>query len=177
VEPTARTPPITIARILKTRGIKGEVVAELHTDFPSRFEGLHEVWLEFPDGRRERFSLEDSWAYRGRRVLRFGGVGSIADATRLVGAWVQVDAAMIVPLPVGTYYDHDLVGCKVRGPGGEFLGTVTDVVRLQGNSLLAVQGPRGEYWIPAVAAICREISLERKEILADLPEGLMDLNQ
>ena len=176
MELTARTPPITIARILKTRGIKGEVVAELHTDFPSRFEGLKEVWLEFPGGGREQFSLEDSWSYRGRRVLRFRGVDSIAAAVRLVGAWVQVEAARIVQLPAGTYYDHDLVGCAVRSPGGEFLGTVTDVVRLQGNSLFAVQGPHGEYWIPAVAAICREISLERKEIVADLPDGLMDLN-
>ena len=110
-------------------------------------------------------------------MLKFGGIDSITAAEALVGAWVEVEADQAVTLPEGTYWDHDLVGCSVRSAGGEALGTVAEVMRIGGNHQLVVQGPRGEFLVPAVAAICREISISRREIVVDLPEGLMDLNK
>ena len=49
---------IAIARILKTRGIKGEVVAELLTDFPERFEGLTKVIAMLGNAKREELRIE-----------------------------------------------------------------------------------------------------------------------
>lgn len=168
---------IAIARIVRTRGNRGEVLAELHTDFPTRFSHLPRVWVAFQDGRRENLALESCWQYRGREVLKFGGIDTITAAEALVGAWVEVAADQAVTLPEGTYWDRDLVGCSVHSTGGEVLGTVTEVMRVAGNHQLVVQGEHGEFLVPAVGAICREISISRKEIVVDLPEGLMDLNR
>ena len=176
MEPADRSCPFTIARVVRTRGNKGEVLAELHTDFPTRFDGLEMVWLEFAGGQRQRLRIEHSWEYRGRRVIKFEGVGSISAAERLVGAWIQVEAAEAVPLPCDTYFDHDLVGCELRSGSGDFFGTVTAVLHLAGNNLLAVQGSRGEFLVPATKAILRAVDLGRRQIVADLPDGLMDLN-
>ena len=177
MDPTAGPSHIAIARIVRTRGNRGEVLAELHTDFPARFSLLHRVWVEFPDGRRESLALENCWEHQGRQVLKFGGFDSITDAEALVGAWVEVEADQAVPLPEGTYWDRDLVGCSVRSASGEPLGVVTEVMRIAGNHQLVVRGERGEFLVPVVAAICTEISIPRREIVVDLPEGLMDLNQ
>jgi 16S rRNA processing protein RimM len=177
VEPAARSASVTIARIVRTRGNRGEVLAELHTDFPNRFDSLKEVWLEFADGRKERIALTASWEHQGRRVLKFAAVDTIADAEKLVGAWVQVDSSDRVPLPDGTFYDHDLIGCCVRDSNAEFLGTVTDVLHVAGYSLLEVKGLRGEFMVPAVTSIIKDISVSRKEIRVDLPDGLIDLNK
>lgn len=176
MNPTAGPTHIAIARIVRTRGNRGEVLAELHTDFPARFSLLHRVWVALPDGRRESLALEHCWEHQGRQVLKFGGFDSITDAEALVGAWVEVEADQAVALPEGAYWDRDLVGCSVRGAGGEPLGAVTEVLRIAGNHQLVVRGERGEFLVPVVAAICREISIARKEIVVDLPEGLMDLN-
>lgn len=168
---------IAIARIVRPRGNRGEVLAELHTDFPARFDPLGNVWIEFSDGRRRGFVLEETWEHKGRRVLKFAGIDTIAAAETLVGAWVEVEADRAVRLPEGSYFDHDLVGCTVRDVRGAHLGRVKEVLRIAGNNQLVVEGPSGEILIPAVSGICTEISIDRKEIVVDPPEGLIDLNK
>jgi 16S rRNA processing protein RimM len=177
VDPTTRPSHIAIARIVRTRGIRGEVLAELHTDFPTRFRLLHRVQVRLPDERYKSLELEHSWEHKGRQVLKFSGVDSIAEAEVLIGAWIEIEADQAVPLPEGAYWDHDLVGCTLRSGSGEVLGVVGGVMRIAGNSQLVVQGARGEFFVPIVASICKEISIPNREILVDLPEGLMDLNQ
>lgn len=177
MNPGARPSHIAVARIARTRGRRGEVLAELHTDFPARFSLLNRVWIEFPDGRRKCLKLESCREHKGRQVLKFGAIDSITDAEALIGAWVEIEADQAIPLPESTYWDYDLVGCSLRDARGAFLGVVIDVMRIAGNSQLVVRGESGEYLVPAVATICREISLERREIVVELPAGLMDLNK
>jgi 16S rRNA processing protein RimM len=176
VNPAAGHSYIAVARITRPRGNRGEVVVELHTDFPERFRLLKRVWVEYPDGRRESLDLENSWEHQGRQVLKFRAIDTISDAEKLAGAWVEIESEEAVPLPEGTYWDSDLSGCRLRTNDGKSLGVVTGVLRIAGNDQLVVRGDRGEYMIPLVAAICREICIARKEITVDLPEGLMDLN-
>jgi 16S rRNA processing protein RimM len=87
VAPDAKPSFITIARIARTRGNRGEILADLYTDYPDRFEALEEVWLKFDDGRRQHMALEDSWEHKGRRVMKFAGVDSIgsAEISRMLG--------------------------------------------------------------------------------------------
>jgi 16S rRNA processing protein RimM len=177
VEPAAQPSYIAIARIARTRGNRGEVLADLWTDFPSRFDDLGQVWLEFTDGQRRCIALEECWSHKGRKVLKFAGIDSISAAQELVGAWVQVDSEDVVLLPEGMYFDHDLIGCSVRDTRGEMLGVVQEVLRIAGNSQLVVAGALGEFMIPAVEALCRSVSITKKEIIVDPPEGLVDLNK
>jgi 16S rRNA processing protein RimM len=177
VDQGAKNSYIAIGRVARTRGIHGEVVTDLHTDFPDRFDDLKEVWLEFANGRRQSLALEESWEHKGRRVLKFSGVDSIDAAEAYVGCWVVLPAEQAVPLPVGTYFDHDLVGCIVQDVLGNRLGIVNEVRHLAGNTLLVVQNKGREFLIPAVDSICIKISIEEKQILIDPPEGLMDLDK
>lgn len=177
MEPGNRPDSFAIARIVRARGNRGEVLAELYTDFPDRFEGLKEVLVEFADGRRVTFALEGSREYRGMRVLKFAGVDTIDAAEELAGAWVRLEAGRRMPLPEGSYYDDDLVGCSVRDPAGTFLGVVADVLHYSGNDLLEVRGAGGDFLVPAVAEIVREVSIGCKEIVVCLPAGLVDLNR
>jgi 16S rRNA processing protein RimM len=177
VEPDIQPSFIAIARIARTRGNRGEVLADLYTDFPDRFDALKEVWLESGQGSRRRMPLEESWEHKGRRVLKFAGVDSIGAAEDYVGNWVVIPADQAVPLPEGTYFDHDLVGCNVLDIHGNRLGVVQEVLHIAGNDQLAVSNGNKDYLIPAVASFCKEISIQEKKILVDLPEGLMDLGK
>ncbi len=177
MEPDAQPSFIAIARIARTRGNRGEVLADLYTDFPDRFDALEEVWLEFSDGHTLRMALEDSWEHKGRRVLKLEGVDDISSAERYVGCWVVIPADQAVRLPEGTYYDHDLVGCSVVDTRGNQLGVVSEILHIAGNSQLVVKDMDHEYLIPAVEDICIRISVEAKQILVDPPEGLMDLDK
>jgi 16S rRNA processing protein RimM len=169
---------IAIARIARTRGNRGEVVADLYTDNPGRFDDLQEVWLEFDDGRKQtrvKKALEDAWDHKGRKILKFAGLDTISAAETVVGCWVTVPADQAVKLPEGTYFNHDLVGCAVSGIDGTLIGTVKDVLDIADNTQLVVRGGGREYLIPAVKRICVEISITDKRIIIDPPEGLLDL--
>ena len=175
--PDTDSPTLAIARIVRTQGNRGEVLADILTDFPERFQRLKAVWLEFPDEHREMAVVEATWPHKGRQVLKFAGIESISEAERLRTAWVLVDRKDAVPLEEGEYYDHDLIGCQVVDVAGVVLGRVREILKAAGNSVLIVDGPRGEILIPAVADCCRQISIPEKLIVVDPPEGLLDLNR
>ncbi len=76
---------VAIAKIMKPRGLRGEVAADILTDFPQRFEGLENVIGVFADGTRTDLKIEDFWFQKDRIVLRFDGIASVeaaADAKR-----------------------------------------------------------------------------------------------
>jgi 16S rRNA processing protein RimM len=177
VVPDAQSSFIAIARIARTRGNRGEVLADFYTDYPDRFHGLKEVWLEFGDGHMQNMALEHSWEHKSRIILKLAGVDSISLAEGFVGCWVMVPADQAVQLPEGTYFDHDLIGCSVQDTRGNQLGVVRDVLRIAGNNQLVVKNLDREFLIPAVKDICLRISIEEKQILVDPPEGLMDLGK
>ena len=87
---------IAIARIARTRGNRGEVLADLYTDYPDRFSELEEVWLEFSDGRKQCMVLEETWGHKGREVLKFEGIDTISSAETLIGCWVVIPAEKAV---------------------------------------------------------------------------------
>ena len=86
-------------------------------------------------------------------------------------------ASAIPPLPAGTFYRHDLVGCQVRDVSDAVVGRVTDVHGPIDRSHLVVEGPRGEVLIPLVDHICVKVDPAARVIVIDPPEGLLDANE
>ncbi len=114
--------------------------------------------------------------HQGRPILTLDGVSTMNDAEALAGAGLWMSAAEIAPLPDGTFYRHDLVGCEVRETSGTTVGHVTAVAGPMGQSHLVVQGARGEVLIPLVDEICVRIDPAGREIVVNAPDGLLDVN-
>lgn len=115
-EPASNQPAgVTVARILRPRGRRGEVAAELLTDFPERLTRRAEVWLcDAEKGLPPRpVAVRNCWLHKGQAVFHFEGCQSIADAEKLVGLQVQIPLAERAPLPHGSYFLTDLIGCEV----------------------------------------------------------------
>lgn len=167
---------VIIARAVKTRGLKGEIVADLLTDFPERFEQLREVVAVGPGQPRLVVELEDHWFQKGRVILKLKGYDSIESAAQLLGYHFAVPEADRVQLTEGSYYDWELEGCKVETNSEMPVGIVTGVLRTGGVALLAVHDPeRREILIPMAEAIVVEIDIDNKRIVIDPPAGLLDL--
>ena len=172
---------ITLARIVRVRGIKGEVAAEILTDFPDRLTKLKEVWLAPPAAGDERkVRVRKCWlatSHGGQAIFHFEGCNSIPEAQALVGSEVQVAFKERAKLPKGKHYVSDLVGCEVF-EAGERLGSVRDVQFTGGSApLLVVDAGSGELLIPLAEDICIHIDLAARRIEVVLPEGLRDLNR
>jgi 16S rRNA processing protein RimM len=167
---------VTLALLLKARGIKGEIAAEGFGTRPERFTSLKEAYLfrDAPEAAGELVEIESVWEQKGQLVFKFRGVDSMTDAEKLVGAELRIPMAERAPAPEGEYYSSDLIGCEVVEKGGEPLGQVMDWQDYGAGGLLVVKGAGGELLVPFAKAICVEIDIAGRRIVADLPEGLKE---
>jgi 16S rRNA processing protein RimM len=169
-----------VACIVRPQGRRGEVTAEILTDFPERFQSLRSVFLERPGDAPQAARVEKAWLHKGRIVLKLDGVDSISGAEALRGLHVLIRREERIPLGEAQYYRWELEGCRVileRKSPPEEIGTVTSVEPTGGVDLLHVATPRGEVLIPLAQDICTRIDPEKKTIVIDPPEDLLELNQ
>jgi len=193
---------VLVARILRARGNKGEVAAELLTDFPERLTRLSEVFVGHSEGSAEprRVGLKSCWLsqnHRGQAVFHFVGVESISEAEKFRGLEVFLPVEQRVTLPAGQYFVGDLIGCSVfelpttspvvasspcsPGEAPALLGKVKEVQfpgeEQPGTPLLEVETSQGEILIPLAVDICTKIDTAARRIEVLLPEGLRELNR
>jgi 16S rRNA processing protein RimM len=167
---------IIVARAVRTRGLKGEIVADLLTDFPERFEHLSELSGIGRGGERRQLKLESHWFQNNRMVLKFSGYDSIETAKTLVGFEFGIPEAERVQLSKDQFYDWELEGCAVGVANGSAIGKVREVMRTGGVGMLVVEdAARREHFIPMTQSIVVEVDIPRKKIVIDPPEGLLDL--
>ncbi len=167
---------ITVARIVKVRGIRGEVVADLLTDFPNRFEGLATLIAIAPDGSHRSLQIEEQWIHGNRLVLKFAGFDRIEEAKELVGTELAIPAAERIALPQDSFYEWELIGCEVETISGIAVGQVKQIMRTGGVELLSVVDADGrDRLVPMASDIVVAIDKEQKLIRIDPPEGLLEL--
>jgi 16S rRNA processing protein RimM len=193
---------VAVAHILRPRGNKGEVAAELLTDFPHRLTELREVFVgDLARGEPRRVELAACWLsqnHRGQAVFHFADCASISEAEKFRGLDVLLPIEQRVVLPAGHYFISDLIGCSVFECGREdsasvtasspcslssapvLLGNVADVQFIgegvAGTPLLAVATRDGELLIPLAEDICTRVDVVARRIEVVLPEGLRELN-
>ena len=191
---------VAVAHILRPRGNKGEVAAQLLTDFPQRLTGLREVFVAHAQDEPRRVDLASCWLsqnHPGQAVFHFAGCSSISEAEKFRGLDVLLPFEQRVTLPAGHYFISDLVGCSVFASGRAaspvasspcamstapaLLGGVADVQftgeGVSGTPLLVVDTREGELLIPLAEDICTRIDTAARRIDVVLPEGLRDLNR
>jgi len=167
---------IVVAHVVKTRGLRGEVVAELLTDFPDRFENLKSLIGISSSGLRRSLQIEEQWFHGDRLVLKLAGFDSIDQAKELVDYDLAVPAADRVLLPKDSFYEWELAGCRVETVDGKPIGEVKEIMRTGGVELLKVVDEIGtDRLIPMAGDIVVEIDKENKLIRIDPPEGLLEL--
>jgi len=169
-------PLIAVARAVRPRGLKGEIVADLLTDFPERFENISRLLAVAPNGERKPVALENHWFQKERVVLKLAGYDSIESASTLIGYEFAVPEAERVQLAANHFYDWELEGCLVETVAGRLIGNVREVMKTGGVEVLVIQDDEGhEYLIPMAQSIVVKIDITRKRIQIDPPEGLLEL--
>jgi 16S rRNA processing protein RimM len=195
---------VIVARILRPRGNKGEVAAELLTDFPERLTQLTEVFLGASGAAAAAeprvTALRSCWLsqnHKGQAVFHFEGCNSISAAEKFRGLEVLLPIEKRVELAAGRYFVDDLIVCLVFENFAEppvvssspcslatapsFLGVVKDVQftgeGVPGTPILAVDTSAGELLVPLAEDICSRIDIRARRIDVLLPDGLRDLNE
>jgi 16S rRNA processing protein RimM len=167
---------VVIARIVKARGVRGEVACSVETDFPERFESLEEATVWMPGGARLSLKVEGHWFHKGRVILKFEGYDTMTAAEALVGGRLVISEADALELEDDQFYEYDVVGAEVVTADGARVGRVARLMRTGGTHLLVVEGDdKREQLIPFVDDICTEVDVKARRITVNPPEGVLDL--
>lgn len=186
---------VVLAHLLRPQGRKGELLAELLTDFPELLVGREDVFLVPPGFAGDRagarsVAISSSWLpvgkNQGRVVLQIAGIETISDAETIAGLDVAVPGDQRLPLDEDSVYVSDLIGCDLfdkEVPVGE----ITEVhfpVTAEGTRLrdvapmLIVQTDTGEeVLVPFVKAFVKLMDLAARQLTMELPAGLVDVNK
>ena len=182
-----------LARIRRPQGRKGEVFADVLTDFPEKFAERRQLWLLAEAGSPQskanpaprEVELRNQWLHKGGIVLHFAQSNSISDAETFAGLIVAIPREQRAHLSDDEVYIPDLIGCTLvdvaaaekSGAEAAAVGEIEDVDTTAGPvALLVVRGASGEILIPFAKSYLRKVDLAARRVEMALPDGLVDLN-
>ena len=172
VEPPDR---LTVGRVGKPQGLRGEVTVEVRTDAPEQRFAAGAVLLTDP-GERGPLTVESTRSQNGRLMVAFAGIADRTQAETLRDTLLQVDASDVaVSDDPDEFHDTQLVGLRAELADGSSLGAVCDVLHLPHGDVLVLSHAGREVLVPFVSSIVPEVDLAGGRIVVDPPEGLLDL--
>lgn len=161
-----------VGKIINTHGIKGNVKIYPYTDDPERFRDLE--YLLVGDGFKE-LKIVDMFIQKGFVYVRFEGYEDINKILDFINSNVYIYDKDRVKLPEDRYFISDIVNMEVHDMEGQLIGKVTDVIENLANDLFQVQKPDGKiFYLPARKEFIKEIDVDKKVIIIDPIEGLLD---
>ena len=164
---------VTVGRVLRPHGVRGEVSIEVLSDVPGRFEP-GSVLLAAREGEAPaRLKVAAGRPHKAGAVVRFEGFDDRDRAEELRGMWLEVPRSEVPEPPAGTYYHWQLLGCRCRA-GEEDLGTVVELLEEGGGLLLVCEREGRRVPVPFVERFLREVDVAEGRIELDLPPGLLE---
>jgi 16S rRNA processing protein RimM len=165
---------VTVGKLGRTRGVFGEMYITPTTDFPDRFLGLKEIYVN-DRGTWVKMKIVSSKMISGRPVVRLANVSNLEQAARLTNRELALPREQLVKLPEDQFYIFDMVGCDVyRAATDEKLGEIVDVIQYPANDVYVIRTIGGaELMCPAVKQYVTQIDMERKRVTI-VTDGLLD---
>lgn len=163
---------VTVGRIERPFGVKGEVKVRPLSDVPGRFEALTDVSLVARDGKTLATSVTGVRRAGTEFIVRFAGLTTPEEAGLWRGGLIQVTRGAVPALPAGQYYECDLVGLAVQNEEGQPLGVLEEIWELPGNHVFIVRQGNKETLIPAAKEWVTRVDLERRLMTVHVIEGM-----
>lgn len=162
----ARPDYLVLGRITKVHGIRGGVKVVLYAESWAPFRGLDRYWVGPPGGPYRAAGVQVE-AERGRSLaLKLTGVDSPEAAAALVGHEIVIPRADAPPPPDGAFYHYDILGLDVVA-GARKLGAVCEILETPAHDVYVIDGPGGEWLLPATRAHIRRVDLGAGRIEVD----------
>lgn len=162
-------PFLVIARLVAPYGVRGEIKADIVTDFPARFGRTRRVYL---GPALKPCEVSSTRLVGAQVVFKFRGVESRNQARQFRGLEVLVPIEEGEPLPAGEFYWHQVVGLAVKDSSDRWLGDVNEVLATGSNDVYVVRGPAGEWLLPSTREVVRAIDPENGVITVELLPGM-----
>lgn len=166
----------TVAKIVNTHGIRGELKVISQTDFPEeRFAPGSALLIVHPDIQSPvHVEVERARPHKGSYMVKFKQYDNINDVEKFKGGHLKVTDEQLIELPEDEYYIYEIVGCTVVTDEDETLGTITEVLQPGANDVWVVERPKGKpVLLPVIDDVVLDVDIHQKRVKVHLLEGLI----
>ena len=153
---------VTIGRILKPFGVRGEVKVESMSDVPGRFSELHSVHLALQHGTPLETTVTTVRQVNLGYIMGFSAFSTPEEAALYRGAWIQVQECADLPREPGTFYQFELIGLRVEDPDGQPMGNVEEIMDYPQHQVLVIRNNEKEVLIPVSRQTIEMVDLHHK---------------
>ena len=165
---------VTVGRLGRPWGVKGEIFVTPLTDFPERFDNIEEIFVSSKNDW-EKKKVVSSKFISGRPVLLFENINSPEQASRLTNRYLAIPKSMVRELPEGSNYIYDLIGCQViDDKTGEAIGKITEVELFPANDVYMIETNDGKIKsLPVIERYVKKVDADSKKVFVD-PSGMIE---
>lgn len=174
--PLPEPPLMTLGKIVRPHGVRGELRMEIHTAYPERISELQILYLAPPRDETTLIphQLISARLHRDTVLLTLEGITDRTQAESLRGYWVKVSLAEGAPLEEGEFYVFQLLGLAVYTEAGEYLGQIDEIIETGANDVFLLRGSeRGEVLIPDTDEVVLDIDLDSQKVIINPIPGLL----
>lgn len=163
---------LVVGYLRRSHGLRGEMIMEIHTDFPERLKPRTEVYI---GDSRQKLMISATRPHNEGMIIKLLGLDSPEQAAHYRNQSVYVRSADRPVLPKGQFYHHELIGFDVVTQSGKSLGTLIEIMQTGANDVYVVRRTDGkEILIPVIASVIIAIDVDNRQIRIRPIPGLLD---
>lgn len=169
--PTGEPLYLSVGFLRRPHGVKGEIIMDLHTDFPERMKKGRKVFI---GEDHKPMTLTNVRPHQAGLLVKFEDVDTPEDAGLYRNQWVYVQTKD-VPLPEGRHYKHELLGLKVVDEADNLLGELVEILETGANDVYVVRDDAGkEILLPNIPSVILDLDIGARTMRIHLLDGLAD---
>lgn len=165
---------LLIGKITKPHGIKGSLKVYSYAESPELFNDAEVLYLKLKSGTMKPLHVESFSSSGDMVILGFKEIENRNDAEEIVKGELYVDKKYLPPLEEDEYYRYELIGLQVETVDGLNVGIVEDIFPTGSNDVLVVKKGKVENLIPVTKEVVKEIDREKKKILIEPLENMLE---
>jgi 16S rRNA processing protein RimM len=159
---------ISIGKIRRPHGVKGEMLMQVDTDLPEKIRPDLEV---FVGTKKQPYKIKGVRNTASALLISFQSITNPETAGLLRNQLVFIKVPEIRELPDGRYYQHEVIGMSVVDEQGSDIGVIMEILVTGANDVYVVKQDSGdEILLPAIKTVIRDIDIEKKRMIVCLPE-------
>lgn len=163
---------LAIGYLRRPHGVQGEIIMDLHTDFPDRIKSGRKVYI---GEKYESFTIGSARVHANGLLIKLRGFDSPETAGRFRNQWVYVKSSEVPALPEGQHYKHEMIGLTVMTDDGNKLGILNEVLETGANDVYVVIKENGkEVLLPAIPDVVIELNMDDRVMTVHIIDGLID---
>ncbi len=161
---------LVIGYLRRSHGVRGEIILDIHTDFPERIKSGRKVLI---GEKYQPLTFDTVRPHADGLLVSFRGVDTPEEAGKFRNQWVYVKATEVPPLPDGMHYQYELIDLDVVDENGNPLGKLVEILETGANDVYVVRNDAGkEILLPAIPSVILNLDMDQRSLRVHLLDGL-----